>query len=407
MAITSGKNAISIEMVKLRSHKVVSPQLALGKTSITIAQSQQLAQQNYQLVTYDSQVLNSTRTYGISLPAGYAQHPNRHYPVIFLLHGGHGDPTSWFEEGSAMTVSQQLYAAGRLPPSIIIAPDGYDWRGSSPFYDPQYTDRPNSKMNTAIGEELVKLVQSRYRTLPAPDFWAIGGLSSGGWGALNIGLHHPAHFSTLFSHSGYFRDPSGSENSPVQYIQTLPKIVRQQLHIYLDAGSGPGDSRFLAQSQEFHQVLDQLGVANVFNAFPGGHGDGGPEWGWNYWHKHLADSLAFVGARWQSSQTDVAARSWPGSSALASGSEFHFPQDSCGDHSTDAGAWYRVLVKDENLSYIRSHYCRDAFLIFRQESGQLAIQVASFNNYAKASKFAKAVKGEVESSPSAFSKTQP
>ena len=93
-------------------------------------------------------------------------------------------------------------------------------------------------MTTAIGSELVKIIQTRYRTLPNPDFWAMGGLSSGGWGAVNVGLHNINNFSILFSHSGYFKDKSGLENSPISYIKKIDPKATKRLRVYLDTGSG-------------------------------------------------------------------------------------------------------------------------------------------------------------------------
>ena len=52
----------------------------------------------YKLETYKSQVMGANRTYGVSLPPGYEQNPQQRYPVIFLLHGGHGDPYAWFDK---------------------------------------------------------------------------------------------------------------------------------------------------------------------------------------------------------------------------------------------------------------------------------------------------------------------
>jgi enterochelin esterase-like enzyme len=234
------------------------------------------------------------RSYGVSLPPGYAQNPQQRYPVIFLLHGGHGDPTDWWlpGKGNALPVLQALYQEGKLPPSIVITPDGNDKRGSSPYWDPQYIDGPNGKVATAIGDELVKLVQSRYRTLPVPEYWAIGGLSSGGWGAVNIGLHYANHFSVLFSHSGYFIDKSGANNSPLLFAKTLPASTRQRLRIYIDTGDE--DMKYLSQAREFHQVLKQLQVSSTLREFSGSHQ-------WRYWHQHLADSLSDVGQQFKAS----------------------------------------------------------------------------------------------------------
>ncbi|MEH2392115.1 MAG: alpha/beta hydrolase-fold protein [Nostoc sp.] len=255
---------------------------------------------SYKIETYDSQVMGASRTYGVSLPPGYGQNPKQRYPVIFLLHGGHGNPTDWFiqNKGQALKTVEQLYTTGKLPPSIIITPDGNDKRGSSPYRDPEYIDGPNGNVSTAVGDELVKVVQSHYRTLTNPDFWAIGGLSSGGWGAINVGLHNPDHFSILFSHSGYFQDKSGPINSPITYIKTIPSQAKKRLRIYLD--SGKSDIEEIDQAEQFAKVLNELKIYNLFREFPGSHT-------WKYWRKHLADSLTFVGEQFRLS--DIAHKS--------------------------------------------------------------------------------------------------
>lgn len=259
---------------------LLTQQTALTQTSPTNI--------SFQQETYDSQAMGGKRTYGVCLPPGYDQNPNQRYPVVFLLHGGDGDQTDWFnpEKGAALKTLEQLYATGNLPPSIIITPDGNDLRGKNSKFDPEYFDGPNGKVGTAIGDELVQLVASRYRTLPNPNFWAIGGLSSGAWGAFNIGLRHLNHFSILFSHSGYFVDESGAQNSPMKYIKTLSPQAREQLRIYLDAGVE--DREFFNQTKKFHALLNQLQIRNEFRPFPGTHS-------WRYWRQHLADSLTFVG----------------------------------------------------------------------------------------------------------------
>jgi enterochelin esterase-like enzyme len=258
----------------------------------------------FQLQSYPSEVLGITRTYGLILPPNYESNSTQQYPVIFLLHGGHGEATDWIKKGNALSVLQKLYTDRRLPPTIIITPDGNDDRGSNPYYDPAYIDGPHGQVLTAIGEELVQVVKTRYRTKPQPQFWAIGGVSSGGWGAVNIGLHKPQNFGILFSHSGYFTDKSGAENSPINYVQQLSAAQQQQFRIYLDAGLS--DGKFLQQSRLFHQTLDHLGMSNTFNVFPGGHGVG-ENFGWHYWHKHLEDSLSYVGDRFYAAESTMKA----------------------------------------------------------------------------------------------------
>jgi enterochelin esterase-like enzyme len=194
-----------------------------------------------------------------------------------------------------------LYQTRQLPYSIVVTPDGNDLR---PFrlgaFDPEYYDGKNGNVDTLLGSELPTLIKSQYRTWSNPQLWALGGLSSGGWGALNIGLRHLNQFNVFFSLIGYFSDKSGAENSPLLAVQGLPRPMLGHIHVYEDAGMN--DTKhplFLSSSREFHQVLDRLRVDNVFYPFPGGHGSSGPDFGSNYVRKHAVDALSFVGRNFQ------------------------------------------------------------------------------------------------------------
>lgn len=265
----------------------------LGAPQLDPPREQTTSDLKFQLETFNSQAMGTQRQYGVIFPPGYDKNPQQRYPVIFLLHGGHDDARAYVDKYAVLSILHELYKSKRLPPSIVITPDGNDRRGSNPLFDPDYYDGPHGKVGTLIGSELVQLVKSRYRTLESPKFWALGGLSSGGWGAFNIGLRYLQNFNILFSHSGYFNDDSGPQNSPQQIVQQLSFQDRKQLRIYLDAGKS--DRNLIASTKVFHETLNKLGIENVFHAFPGGHGLSGPDVGWNYFHKHLKDSLSYVG----------------------------------------------------------------------------------------------------------------
>lgn len=254
----------------------------------------------FEVKTFQSEAMGGPRRYGVILPPHYQSDSKQRYPVIFMLHGGHDDERAWVEKIGILPVLDQLYKTKKLPPSIVVTPDGNDQRGSSPFFDPNYYDGPNGKVGTLIGAELPAEIKSQYRAWPNPELWAIGGLSSGGWGGVNIGLHHLNQFNVMFSQIGYFTDKSGPQNSPAQFVQTLSPQELQKIHVYADAGKDDVmDTSFLTSSRQFHEVLDQLQVDNVFHAFPGGHGLAGPDFGWNYDHKHALDSLGYVGKQFQ------------------------------------------------------------------------------------------------------------
>ncbi|MGC1392869.1 MAG: alpha/beta hydrolase-fold protein, partial [Coleofasciculaceae cyanobacterium] len=120
---------------------------------------------SFAVQTFDSKAMGTERKYGLILPPDYTQNPNKRYPVIFLLHGGHDDENAWVKKIGIIPVLEELYESGKLPPSIIITPDGNDSRGTSPLFDPQYFDGPNGKVGTLIGSELPQVIKSRYRAL--------------------------------------------------------------------------------------------------------------------------------------------------------------------------------------------------------------------------------------------------
>ncbi|XGV98672.1 MAG: alpha/beta hydrolase [Leptolyngbya sp. BL-A-14] len=264
-----------------------------GAPQLDAPQAEKKTGLDLKVETFTSEAMGGDREYGVVLPPDYARYPKKRYPVIVLLHGGHGTARDYEDKAALTSVLHDLYQQKKLPPTIVITPDGNDQRGTSPLWDPDYFDGPHGKVATLIGSELVQEVKSRYRTLNQPQFWAIGGLSSGGWGAFNIGLRYLNQFHILFSHTGYFTSNSGPENSPQTLVEEIPVNLRKQLRVYLDAGEN--DEKFLEATEQFHQTLDQLGIPNEFHVYPGGHGIAGQNSGWNYWHKHLANSLSFTG----------------------------------------------------------------------------------------------------------------
>jgi len=268
-----------------------------GAPQLDLSPAEQNTGLTFQVETFNSTAMGEERRYGVVLPPNYDHNPTRRYPVIVLLHGGHGSERDYENKASLTSTLHDLYRSRKLPLSIVITPDGNDQRGSNPFWDPDYFDGPNGKVATLIGTELVDVIKARYRTLEKPQFWAMGGLSSGGWGALNIGLRRIDQFRVFFSHTGYFMDKSGPDNSPQAFVKEIPKGDRQHLRVYLDAGDA--DHKYLEATRSFYETLKRLGIPSKFRVYPGGHGIMGQNSGWNFWRKHLADSLAFVGQQFK------------------------------------------------------------------------------------------------------------
>ena len=139
----------------------------------------------------------------VVLPPGYSGHPAQRYPVLYLLHGFPGQPLAFLNIGQVATIEATLMAAGRMKPMILVLPTGTN----SFLADKEWANGilAGNAWETFVARDLVKAIDSRYRTIATARGRGIGGLSEGGFGALNIGLHHPGEFGLLESWSGYMR----------------------------------------------------------------------------------------------------------------------------------------------------------------------------------------------------------
>jgi enterochelin esterase family protein len=135
------------------------------------------------------------------LPPGYDA-GTRRYPVIWCLAGftGRGrmllNDAAW-EPGIGDRMDA-LIASGRAQPSLLAMPDCFTHLGGS-----QYLNSPAlGRYEDYVVDELVPLVDARFRTLADPAHRGVMGKSSGGFGAISFGMRHPEVFGGVACHSG-------------------------------------------------------------------------------------------------------------------------------------------------------------------------------------------------------------
>lgn len=132
-----------------------------------------------------------SRSIYVYLPPSYFASTAR-FPVIYYL-PGFGD-TSMLGF-SLPDDADQVTRNGDVHESIIVSADGVNQLGGS-FY-------VNSPMTGGwedyIVKDVVHYVDSHYRSVPKASARAITGHSMGGFGAINIGMHHPDVFSVVYS----------------------------------------------------------------------------------------------------------------------------------------------------------------------------------------------------------------
>jgi S-formylglutathione hydrolase FrmB len=124
------------------------------------------------------------------------------FPAVYFLHGFTGSARGWVNvspfQPSVPERLDALVAAGAVPPSIGIFVDGWTRLGGSQWIDSAAIGR----YREYLARDVVAFVDARYRTVPRAEARAVVGKSSGGYGALVMGAHHPDVFGHLACHAG-------------------------------------------------------------------------------------------------------------------------------------------------------------------------------------------------------------
>ncbi|MCA9969347.1 MAG: hypothetical protein KC425_03980, partial [Anaerolineales bacterium] len=168
--------------------------------------------------------------------------------------------------------------AGSLPPLLIVMPAG-GWLADNTSGGPGSYER-------FVLDELIPHVEATTCAWAAPAGRAIGGLSRGGYWALEIAFRFPDHFASVGGHSAALFDQyAGPAINPQTTGLTQPL---GDLRIYLDIG----DADYLrAPLVQLHEDMARLGVPHTWQPNPGGHDDA-------YWRSQLDAYLAWYTAVW-------------------------------------------------------------------------------------------------------------
>jgi enterochelin esterase family protein len=161
-----------------------------------------------EIVAFDSDVLRGNaagdphqRRVPIYLPPGYDEDAQRRFPVVYVLTGFTGRGRMLLNDNpwspSLDDRMDALIAAGS-PELILVMPDCFTRFGGSQYVDSSATGR----YEMHVVDELVPWVDARHRTLPAREHRGIAGKSSGGFGAMRLGMLHADVFGALACHSG-------------------------------------------------------------------------------------------------------------------------------------------------------------------------------------------------------------
>jgi enterochelin esterase-like enzyme len=157
---------------------------------------------------YLSKTTGEWRRAMVYTPPGYDEHSTTRYPVLILQHGSGEDETGWTHQGRAQFILDNLIAAGKARPMIVVMERGYAQRagtlpstgGSSAWL--QDLHDAFTSFEDVVVHDLVPMIDASYRTIPDREHRAMAGLSMGGMQTLFITLQHLDLFAYIGSFSG-------------------------------------------------------------------------------------------------------------------------------------------------------------------------------------------------------------
>ena len=247
-------------------------------------------------VWYPSATAGFDRRMTVYTPAGYEENTKTKYPVLYVLHGIGGDEDAWVTQGRATQILDNLIARGEAKPMIVVFTNGNISQEAAPLENSTGYTRPTMDLpQTMEGTfetafpEVVKFIDSHYRTIAKKQSRAICGLSMGGFHTLYITLNNP----DMFAYSGMFSAAIGTGSEQTAAHKEIYADVDGKLATYFSKKPamlwiGIGRTDFLIQSNnEFRAKLDAAGYPYKYMETDGGHI-------WKNWRIYLSEFVPLL-----------------------------------------------------------------------------------------------------------------
>jgi enterochelin esterase-like enzyme len=240
-------------------------------------------------VYYYSTALGRHRRMHIYTPPGY-ESGKKKYPVFYLLHGAMDCDDSWSTVGRAGFILDNLIAAKKAKPMIVVMPAGHT---SATFSMGGGTGATIDEFSRDFVKDIMPYVEANYRVLTDRRSRAMAGLSMGGMQTLNISMSDLAKFSYIgvFS-SGIFGSAPKPTPTGAAAPAPAPSADWEKEHLaMLDNASlkkdlkllwfATGADDFLVNTTKATiEMLKKHGFSPVYKESSGGHT-------WINWREYL------------------------------------------------------------------------------------------------------------------------
>lgn len=242
------------------------------------------------LITVKSKALG--RRADISLYVPIQPHVGSPLDMVILLHGVYGSHWAWSMTGGVHKTASRLIKEGKMRPMVLVMPsDGLFGDGSG------YLKHKTEDYEKWIAEDVIAVVKEKIEGVTEKSNVFITGLSMGGYGALRLGAKYPTIFKSFsglssitdFSQMALFlegkddRELASRIISRESVIECIIANKSRLPNFKFDCGT---EDLLIEYNRKLHQDLIENNIPHSYSEFPGGHQ-------WEYWKKHIEDSLLF------------------------------------------------------------------------------------------------------------------
>jgi enterochelin esterase family protein len=220
---------------------------------------------------YDAPSIGATGRLIVYTPPGYDPQGDKKYPVFYCISGTTDTEEVYFKVGRANFILDNLLAAGKAEPFIIVMPYGNPAAYFPPTPPPTPGEQRPQQMvdlfGTELMEDIIPFVDKNYRTINDRLGRGVGGFSRGGAQALRAGLLHNDKFAWVCSYASGVGTEDFEKN--FTHLFADPDKTNREMKLIW---TGVGNSDFLYQmASEFSATLTKHRINHIDFIGSGGH----------------------------------------------------------------------------------------------------------------------------------------
>jgi enterochelin esterase-like enzyme len=234
-------------------------------------------------VWYSSSTLGTQRRMHVYTPPGYDA-GKESYPVLYLLHGGGDEDSGWSTIGRAGFILDNLIAAGKAKPMLVVMPNGSLPRpavAAKGKLDPKEMAAFQDRFTSELLKDVLPHVEKQFRVKGDPAHRALAGLSMGGGQTTRVLMTHPDQFAhvAIWSAGLFGGDPAVVERQNESFFKQVDAANKSIKLLEITVG----DKDFaLTGSKGLSELFTKHGVKHERKITGCGHT-------WINWRQYLND----------------------------------------------------------------------------------------------------------------------